>query len=345
MKKGVGFGRVILNGIVFTLAFLIALGAISIGYDFVTKNSEDTQLESIETTASESNTMTPIPDLSEQISEESISEDFKENESDIPSEATDVATESSFQEQPETTEAEEISEPAETTNETVPDENTVSSPVEEEHEYVGIICLTFDDGPSLEITNQILDILQEKNVKATFFILDYDDEKLDIINREIEDGHTVALHGYSHDYATIYSSLEATTNNFVALQEKLYADTGYYSNFIRFPGGSSNTVSKKYCTGIMTEATQTLTEMGFVYFDWNVDSQDAGGAKSAEEVYTNVTSTLVEGRTNVVLMHDASNKIYTLEALSSIIDYGLEHGFEFKSITQDTKVVQHNVNN
>ena len=217
--------------------------------------------------------------------------------------------------------------------------------VEVPSEYVGTVCLTFDDGPSLEITSQILDILEEKNVKATFFVLNYSEEKLNIINREINDGHTVALHGYSHEYSEIYSSLDSTVANFVDLQEKLYADTGYYTNFIRFPGGSSNTVSKKYCKGIMTEATQTLTDMGFIYWDWNVDSQDAGGAKSAEEIYNNVTSSLVKGRTNVVLMHDASNKIYTLEALDNIIDYCLEQGFELKAISQDTKIVQHNVNN
>lgn len=341
MKKGVGFGRVIRNGIIFVLAILMFFGVLSILYEIVLKNTDSNSIE----TTTESDSLTQIPD----ISEESLSDDFKEIELDVTSEVTDMSTESSSQDQ--SVVPEEIPEQVETTDEIVQNEaadiQTDVSPslVEEQNEYVGTICLTFDDGPSLEITNQILDILQEKNVKATFFILDYDDEKLNIINREIEDGHTVGLHGYSHDYSTIYSSLDAITNNFVALQEKLYADTGYYSNFIRFPGGSSNTVSKNYCTGIMTEATQTVTEMGFIYFDWNVDSQDAGGAKSAEEVYNNVTSTLVEGRTNVVLMHDASNKIYTLEALSSIIDYGLEHGFEFKAISLDTKVVHHNVNN
>lgn len=211
--------------------------------------------------------------------------------------------------------------------------------------YAGTICLTFDDGPSVEITNQILDILAEKNVKATFFILDYNDDKLEIIKREIQEGHTVGLHGYSHAYSSIYSSLDALTSNFVMLQEKLYNDTGYYAEFIRFPGGASNTVSAKYCSGIMTEATKKLTDMGFVYFDWNVDSDDAGSASSSDEIYNNVTSTLVEGRTNVVLMHDAASKIYTLEALPRIIEYGLENGFEFTAITSETKLVQHNVNN
>ena len=344
MKKGVGFGRAIRNGIIVILVFFIALGTIAFVYDFVPQSSNKTQLESIETTAPEESSTTLIPDLSEQISEEFFEDDFKESENNLPSEKSDVSEEVATQEESET--QEETFEQPEEITEVVSDENAVMLPsLEESQDYVGTICLTFDDGPSTEITNQILDILQEKNVKATFFILNYDEETLSIINREIEGGHTVALHGYSHDYATVYSSLEAIQNNFLALQEKLYADTGYYSNFIRFPGGSSNTVSKKYCEGIMTEATQSLTKMGFSYFDWNVDSQDAGGAKSAEEIYNNVTSTLVEGRTNVVLMHDASNKIFTVEALSSIIDYGIEHGFEFKPITQETKVVQHNVNN
>ncbi len=334
MKKGVNLGRVIRNVIIFILAIFMIFGALFLCYEIVKKNFKETETESFESATPASSTTVSAPDLSE----ESLSDEL-----DM---ITDVSAESNFQEQPE-----ELNSEAPTNQTEVVDENATeqtdlaSSIADEQNEYVGTICLTFDDGPSVEITNQILDILQEKNVKATFFILDYDEEKLSIINREIENGHTVALHGYSHDYSNIYSNLESLESSFVTLQEKLYADTGYYSTFIRFPGGSSNTVSKKYCTGIMTEATQAFTNLGFVYFDWNVDSQDAGGAKSAEEIYNNVTSTLVDGRTNVVLMHDAQNKTYTVEALRRIIDYGIEHGFEFKAISQDTKVVQHNVNN
>lgn len=335
MKKGVNCGRIVRNGIIFILVLLMFLGALSLYEEIAKKESQDITSESIEVSSSQEE---------EPILEAVSSEPTFDQEIPIEQDMSESSTGIVIQGISESAETQEV-----TDVQKLYDEENTSEPTdiqqEEIHEYIGTICLTFDDGPSLEITNQILDILQEKNVKATFFILDYDDEKLAIINREIADGHTVALHGYSHEYSSIYSSLDAITNNFVTLQDKLYNDTGYFSNIIRFPGGASNTVSRKYCTGIMTEATQSLTDMGFVYFDWNVDSNDAGGAKSAEEIYNNVTSTLVEGRTNVVLMHDSSNKLYTLEALSRIIDYGLEHGFEFQAITEDTKTVQHNVNN
>lgn len=214
-------------------------------------------------------------------------------------------------------------------------------------EPTGTIYLTFDDGPSTEITPQILDILKEKNVKATFFILDYEtgSEKENLIIRELNEGHTVGLHGASHEYSIVYSSLDATISSFVSLQEKLLSSTGYYSTIIRFPGGSSNTVSKKYCEGIMSASTQALTELGFTYFDWNVDSDDAGSARSSEKVLENVTSALMEGKNNVILMHDSANKTYTLGALESIIDYGLENGYEFKAIDSSTPQVKHSISN
>lgn len=338
MKKGVSYGQMIRNVLVFFLVFLMVIGLYGL-YEDITQNDSETLIaETIETTSPTT---------------EETSIDSKETESSLAPEETTTAplpeetTLETQMSQETTPESQETSEPTtgeETTSETEEIETQPQEPLIAD-EPVGTICLTFDDGPSSEITNQILDILQEKNVKATFFIINYNEEKLTIVNREIAEGHTVALHGYSHEYSSIYSDLDALTNNFVALRDKLYEDTGYSTNIIRFPGGSSNTVSKKYCTSIMTQATQTLTDMGFVYFDWNVDSRDAGGVKNSEELYNNVVSTLVEGRTNVVLMHDASNKKYTLEALPRIIDYGIQHGFEFQAITEDTMLVQHNVNN
>ena len=319
MKKDVSYGQIIRKGILSILAILFFLGCLSFGYA-VTKNLLDSaEAENVELESNSS-----VPNISEEVLEESLPDSLADSEQDNLSNTTDISSDSNLESQLEESSAEaELISQTESKTPDIQEETTTQ--VEVPSEYVGTVCLTFDDGPSLEITSQILDILEEKNVKATFFVLNYSEEKLNIINREINDGHTVALHGYSHEYSEIYSSLDSTVANFVDLQEKLYADTGYYTNFIRFPGGSSNTVSKKYCKGIMTEATQTLTDMGFIYWDWNVDSQDAGGAKSAEEIYNNVTSSLVKGRTNVVLMHDASNKIYTLEALDNIIDYCLEH--------------------
>ena len=211
----------------------------------------------------------------------------------------------------------------------------------------GTIYLTFDDGPSAEITPYILDILQAKGIHATFFIVGYKpgDVREELVQRIVDEDHSLGLHGESHTYSKIYTSIEALESNFIILQDKIYESTGLRPIIIRFPGGSSNTVSKSYCKGIMTEASTYFTEKGFVYFDWNVDSQDAGNAKTATEVFENVTSGLQPGRRNIVLMHDSSSKIYTLEALEAIIDYGLENGYEFKVITSETESMSHTIAN
>lgn len=214
------------------------------------------------------------------------------------------------------------------------------------HIITGVVYLTFDDGPSLDITPQILDILKERDVKATFFVVGYGEKKDELIKREYTEGHTIALHGFSHDYSAIYTDINTLMNNFHIIEDMVKESTGgYMSKVIRFPGGSSNTVSKRYCEGIMTEAVERATEEGYIYFDWNVDSRDAGGAKNTEEVYQNVTSGIQPGRNNVILMHDFSGNDKTLKALKAIIDYCIENNYELRAITADTIPVQHHVAN
>ena len=216
---------------------------------------------------------------------------------------------------------------------------------QEEENATGVIYLTFDDGPSSDITPQILDILEQKKVKATFFLIHFSEKNAELVKREDESGHTVALHGYSHTYSEVYQSADACLDNFKKIQQQVYETIGKKPNVIRFPGGSSNTISKKYCEGVMTEVTQRALDEGFRYFDWNVDSDDAGHAKTRDDVYNNVTSKIKPGRENVVLMHDFSHNNKTLDALSDIIDFGLNNGYVFRRITDDTKMVTHSVNN
>ena len=118
---------------------------------------------------------------------------------------------------------------------------------EEEENATGVIYLTFDDGPSQDITPNVLDILAEKNVKATFFVIHYSDSNSSLVKREAKDGHTVALHGYTHTYSEVYSSADACLENFRKIQNQVYQTIGTKPNIIRFPGGSSNTISRKYC--------------------------------------------------------------------------------------------------
>ncbi|MCD8232635.1 MAG: DUF5011 domain-containing protein [Clostridiales bacterium] len=171
------------------------------------------------------------------------------------------------------------------------------------------IYLTFDDGPSSDVTEEILDILAENGIQATFFICDYDKSTLPLIKRMIDEGHTVGIHGYSHDYAEIYDSTEDFMNNIYTLRDKLKEDTGYEAFCIRFPGGSGNSVSAEYTDGIMTDLVQMVTDDNLMYVDWNVSSGDAEGQHvPSEEILENVTSELQKDQTNIVLMHDTSAK-------------------------------------
>ena len=227
-----------------------------------------------------------------------------------------------------------------TTEEKRKAENTSSSSEK------GVIYLTIDDGPSTDITPKMLDILKEENVKATFFILNYNSTGEKIVKREVAEGHAVGIHGYSHDYKTIYKSDEAYMNNLNKLQAKIKESTGITSKITRFPGGSSNTVSKKYSAGIMSRLVKLVEKNGYKYYDWNISSGDAGGAKTSQAVYKNVTKGLSKKKANVVLIHDFSGNTKTLNALRDIIQYGKSNGYEFRTLSYDSSLVcHHGVNN
>jgi peptidoglycan-N-acetylglucosamine deacetylase len=209
----------------------------------------------------------------------------------------------------------------------------------------GVIYLTFDDGPSNSITPKLLDILKEEGVHVTFFVIGTSNSFDKMLKREYQEGHSIALHSYTHQYDIVYRSKDAYFNDLDQIRNKVYNTIGIYSNIIRFPGGSSNTVSKKYCQGIMSEISQEAESRGYHYFDWNVSSGDAGGVHSSDEVYQNVINGLSHNRSNVVLMHDFENNYYTLNAIRDIIKYGKENGYTFSSITMDTPVVHHSIAN
>lgn len=209
----------------------------------------------------------------------------------------------------------------------------------------GKIYLTFDDGPSLSITPQLLDILKEENVKATFFVTGISPAAFSLITREYNEGHTVALHTYTHNYQTVYTSTAGYFNDLQRISDLVKSLTGTESKIIRFPGGSSNTVSRTYCKGIMSTLANEVTSRGYIYFDWNNDSKDASSAASAQDVYNNVISQLSHYKTNVVLMHDRDNKYYTLNAIRNIIKYGKANGYEFAAITTSTPRVVHTISN
>ena len=197
-----------------------------------------------------------------------------------------------------------------------------------------VIYLTFDDGPGA-YTNQLLDILKKYNVKVTFFVTGKGDDS--IIKREYDEGHTVALHTNTHNYNYIYSSQENYFEDLYAIRNRVKRITGIESNIIRFPGGTSNTVSKIS----MRELAKEVTNRGFYYFDWNVSSGDAGGTTTSDGVYNNVISNLKSG-SSVVLQHDI--KKFSVDAVEKIIQYGLDNGYTFKALDETSPVVHHGAN-
>ena len=204
------------------------------------------------------------------------------------------------------------------------------------------IYLTFDDGPS-PITTKILDILKKENIKATFFVVKKTSEFDDTIRRINDEGHTIALHSGTHIYDYIYSSDENYFNDLTDVYNYVYNLTNVKANIIRFPGGSSNTVSK-FNPQIMTRLTKEVRKRGYEYFDWNIDSGDTGRIGS-DAIVQNVTSNLGDYHTYVVLMHDYGLNEQTALALEKIIEYGKNNNYQFDKISLSTPVVHHGINN
>lgn len=209
-------------------------------------------------------------------------------------------------------------------------------------DYVGYkqIYLTFDDGPSI-YTNAILDILAKYDVKATFFVLGKtDDNSVKAYKRIVEEGHTLAMHSNSHKYNEIYKSKESFVNDLKTLQEYLYDVTGVWCRIYRFPGGSSNTVSKVN----MSELISYLNEEGIRYFDWNISSGDATGSNSlsAQTITNNCIRNLDKYDVCVILLHDTGDRYTTVDALDDIIEsINKRKDSVFLPITDETILVQH----
>lgn len=200
------------------------------------------------------------------------------------------------------------------------------------------VYLTFDDGPS-ENTARILDILEEKGVKATFFVTGREDELArEMYQQIVEEGHTMGIHSYTHQYSVIYDSLEAYADDFNQLRTYLTEVTGVEPSIARFPGGSSNQVSNLD----MREFIRFLNQEGVNYYDWNVASGDATSqAYTPDELVENVIRDVKKYDTSIVLMHDSATKGTTVEALGPMIDQLLEMDMELLPIDENTKLIQH----
>ncbi len=201
------------------------------------------------------------------------------------------------------------------------------------------VYLTFDDGAG-PYTSYLLDVLAKYGVKATFFVKNSGYNHL--ISRMASEGHAVGLHSATHDYKKIYQSEDAFYSDLDVIQNVVVAQTGKRSNLIRFPGGSSNMVSK-FNPGIMSRLAVSVTNNGYRYFDWNVDSNDAGGATTTEQVVNNVINGISKRSVSVVLQHDI--KKFSVNAVEQIITWGLNNGYTFKALDETSPVCHHGINN
>ncbi len=202
-----------------------------------------------------------------------------------------------------------------------------------------VIYLTFDDGPGI-YTRDLLEILKKYDVKATFFVVKT--KYLELLKEIADQGHSIGIHSVSHDYNKIYASEDAYVTDLLQMQSLIEKYSGVRTTLVRFPGGSSNTVSD-YNPGIMTRLTKLLDEMGFQYFDWNVNSGDAGLTKKKNRVVDYVIEGVQEYDVSVVLQHDI--KKYSVEAVEEIILWGLENGYRFLPLEPNSPNAHHKVRN
>ena len=228
----------------------------------------------------------------------------------------------------------------------VPTVSSSALPLQDDDE---LVCyLTFDDGPSKNVTPRILETLAKYDAKATFFVVGT--SYLDELGAIKDAGHAIGLHSNTHQW-NIYGSTDAYFADLEALSDKVYEKIGVRTKLIRFPGGSSNTKSKGYSTGIMTKLTKMVTEKGYIYVDWNVTSGDANGNNVPKDTIVN---NVLKGAVNkngkpykkiCVLMHDLGTKKTTADALPEIME-GLKNlGYTFKSLDENSPEFHHHVNN
>ncbi|MFR7592819.1 MAG: polysaccharide deacetylase family protein [Longibaculum sp.] len=205
-----------------------------------------------------------------------------------------------------------------------------------------VVYLTFDDGPS-RYTSSVLDILDKYNCKATFFITGMNSSYRKYIKIAHDKGHTIGLHTYSHNYSKVYSSTDAYFKDLEKIGNLAKDYIGFVPKYIRFPGGGSNTVSKKYSKGIMSKLTKMVEEKGYIYYDWNAENGDGYSHMSQSEMLARATSS--SHNQIMILMHDANGKQNTVDILPKVIEYYQKRGYTFKAIDDSSIVPHQHVNN
>ncbi|AYE35186.1 polysaccharide deacetylase family protein [Clostridium septicum] len=200
------------------------------------------------------------------------------------------------------------------------------------------VYLTFDDGPSCRVTDNVLDILKENDVKATFFLIGNQIMgKEEVVKRINAEGHSIGLHTFNHKFKYVYSSEDKFIEEMNDCREEINRVVGISPSIIRFPGGSYKHLSKKYL--------KRLHENDFKVYDWNVDSTDGMNPNlPADKIYRKAIKVNKDSKPTIILMHCTDLQKNTPKALPEIIKYYKDKGYEFKTITEDTKEMYFNIN-
>lgn len=209
------------------------------------------------------------------------------------------------------------------------------------------IYLTIDDGPC-DRTGLLLDVLKKHDAKAAFFVFgEMIEGREDMIKRIAAEGHTIGVHTYSHEYKEIYQSPEAFWQDNL-LARKMIADIiGCEPKIMRFPGGSSNTISRHYCHGIMTTLTEQTKEYGYEYYDWNIHHDDTTtDNEKVDEIYDMLMSGIHEGYdTPVILMHDINRLKNHPMIIEKMLITCIAEGYTFEALDSSVPPVHHRVAN
>ncbi len=195
------------------------------------------------------------------------------------------------------------------------------------------IYLTFDDGPNTENTNAVLDILKEKGIKATFFVVGKNVERNpETTKRIVEEGHTIGIHCYNHDYGVIYSNVDAYVEDFEKAREIVYEVTGVETNIYRFPGGSINSYNKK----VYKDIIEAMTAKGYIYYDWNASLEDAVKNPNRDKILKNARESTLGRKVVVMLAHDTVD--VTVEVLEELLKSFPE--YEFKAMDENVERIR-----
>lgn len=218
------------------------------------------------------------------------------------------------------------------------------SNIEAKKDGIKTCYLTFDDGPSYN-TPKVLKILDQYHIKATFFVTGTHSDSYQYIKEIDKKGHTIGLHTYSHDYEEIYTSLASYMKDLKKIQQLVKKQTGKEVYYMRFPGGSSNLVSKKYNVGIMKRLTKKVIDEGYQYYDWTCVNGDGENIKTVSGLIKKAKEETGDLEDIMFLMHDGSSNDATVKALPSIIKFLQEKGYEFKVIEDSSPTFHHTVQN